>query len=295
MYDQPLVLGYPDYRLQAKNLAHLLQLEYAEVEIHRFPDGESKLKLPVELPSTLIICRSLDTPNDKLIELFFTVKAARDKGCEYIILIAPYLGYMRQDKAFQPGEVVSQRMVGKFLTGLVDEIITVDPHLHRVKKLDDIVKVKRCVTLSAAPLIGNLIALQVSEPLVVGPDEESSQWVKQVVEPHGFDYLIGEKTRHNDREVDIVLPELDIERRNIVLVDDMASTGKTLINATMQLRSLGVKNIYCAVTHPLFVESAYNELLEAGIKEIWSTDSLSHRSNCISLASLLAGAIELKS
>jgi len=293
MYQESMVLGFPDYHLQAKNLAHLLQIDYAEVEVHRFPDSESNLKLPVDLPSTLIICRSLNCPNDKLIELYFTVKSARDKGCERIILVAPYLCYMRQDKAFEPGEVVSQRMVGKFLSGLVDEVITVDPHLHRVKKLDDVIKTTKAVTLSAAPLLGNFIALQVSEPLIVGPDEESAQWVKQVAEPHGFDYLIGEKTRHSDREVDIVLPELDIERRNIVLVDDMASTGKTLKNATTQLRALGVKNIYCAVTHALFVENAYNELLEAGVKEIWSTDSLTHSSNCISLALLLSKAIQL--
>jgi len=295
MFEEPLVLGFPDYRLQSKNLAHLLKVDYAEVEIHRFPDGESNLKLPVDLPSTLIICRSLNSPNDKLIELYFTVKAAREKGCEHIILVAPYLCYMRQDKAFEPGEVVSQRMVGKFIGSLVDEVITVDPHLHRVKKLDDVIKTKRTTTLSAASLIGNFIALQVSEPLIVGPDEESTQWVKQVAEPHGFDYLIGEKTRYNDRNVDIVLPDLDIERRNIVLVDDMASTGRTLINVTQQLKGFGVKNIYCAITHALFVENSYNDLLEAGVKEVWSSDSLTHSSNCISLALMISKAIQLES
>jgi len=293
MFEDPIVLGFPDYRLQAKNLARLLQLEYAEAQLHRFPDGESMLKLPVELPSTMIICRSLDSPNDKLIELFFTVKAARDKGCEYIILVAPYLCYMRQDKAFEPGEVVSQRMVGKLLGTLVEEVITVDPHLHRVKKLEDIIRCKRTVTLNAAPLLSNLISLQVSSPLIVGPDEESEQWVKQIAIPQGFDYLVGEKTRHSDREVDIVLPSLDIESRNVVLVDDMASTGKTLICVAQQLKTLGVKNMYCAVTHALFVENSYDELLEAGVKEIWSTDSVTHSSNCVSLASTLAEAINL--
>ena len=293
MFEDPIVLGFPDYRLQAKSLAHLLKLEYKEVELHRFPDGESKLKLPVELPSTLIICRSLDGPNDKLIELFFTVKTARDKGCEYIILVAPYLCYMRQDKAFQPGEVVSQRMIGKLIGSLVEEVITVDPHLHRIKKLEDIIRCKRAVTLSAAPLLGNLISLQVSEPLLVGPDEESEQWVKQVADLHGFDYLIGEKTRHSDREVDIVLPELDIENRNVVLIDDMASTGRTLINIAQQFKGIGAHNIFCAVTHALFVENAYDDLLSAGVKEIWSTDSVTHKSNCVPLASLLAEAINL--
>lgn len=293
MFFEPLLLGFPDYQLQGKNLARLLKIEYAEVELHQFPDGESKIRLPVDIPSTVVICRSLDSPNNKLIELFFIVKELRQKGCERIILVAPYLCYMRQDKAFEPGEAVSQRWVGKFLSGLVEEVITVDPHLHRVKTLEDIVKVKRAITLSAAPLIGNLISLQVSNPLIIGPDEESKQWVEQIAELHDFNYIVGDKTRLGDKDVNVVLPPSDVEDRNVVLVDDMASTGKTLINTAQQLIEMGVENLYCAITHPLFIGEAYEELLAMGVKEIWSTDSVTHASNCISLASLLAEAIDL--
>jgi ribose-phosphate pyrophosphokinase len=200
---------------------------------------------------------------------------------------------MRQDKAFEPGEVVSQRWVGKLLTHLVDEVVTVDPHLHRVKKLDDIIKTQRAVTLSAAQLIGNFIALRESDPLIIGPDEESEQWVKEVSDLQGFDYVVGEKTRHGDREVDIILPASDVDGRDIVIVDDMASTGKTLINTAQQLKELGARNIYCAVTHALFVGNAYDELLAAGVREVWSTDSVTHSTNCIALSRLLADAIEL--
>ena len=293
MFYEPLLLGFPDYQLQGKNLARILNIEYMEAELHQFPDGESKIRLPVDIPSTVVICRSLDSPNDKLIELFFTAKELRQKGCERIILVAPYLCYMRQDKAFEPGEAVSQRWVGKLLSSLVDEVITIDPHLHRVKKLEDIIKVKRAVTLSAAPLIGNLISLQVSNPVVIGPDEESKQWVEQIAELHNFNYIVGDKTRLGDKDVNVVLPPSDVEDRNVVLVDDMASTGKTLINTAKQLMEMGIENLYCAVTHPLFVGNAYEELLATGIKAIWSTDSVTHPSNCISLASLLAEAIEL--
>ena len=293
MFHEPLLLGFPDYQLQAKNLARLLNVEYTDAELHHFPDGESKIRLPIDIPSTVIICRSLNSPNDKLIELFFTVKELRQKGCERIILVAPYLCYMRQDKEFQPGEAVSQRWVGKLLGSLVDEVITVDPHLHRVKKLDDIIKTKRAVTLSAAALIANQIALQVANPLIIGPDEESKQWVEQIAELHDFNYIVGDKTRLGDREVNVVLPPSDVKERTVVLVDDMASTGKTLINAAQQLKELGVDNLYCAITHALFVGEAYEELLATGVKEIWSTDSVSHPSNCMSLASLLAQAIEL--
>jgi len=293
MFHEPLLLGFPDYQLQAKNLAHLLGIDYAEAELHRFPDGESKIRLPIDIPSTVIICRSLNSPNDKLIELFFTAKELRQKGCERIILVAPYLCYMRQDKEFQPGEAVSQRWVGKLLASLVDEVITVDPHLHRVKKLDDIIKTRQAITLSAAPLIGNQIALRIANPLIIGPDEESQQWVEQIARLHGFDYLVGDKTRLGDRDVNVVLPPTDVKDRTVVLVDDMASTGKTLIHAARQLIDLGVDDLYCAVTHALFIGEAYEELLATGVKAIWSTDSVGHTSNCIALASLLAEAIKL--
>jgi len=291
MYGDTLLLGFPDYQLQAKNLARLLKVDFAEVEIHTFPDGESKIKLPAQIPDRIIICRSLNFPNEKLLELYFICKAARQKGCEHITLIAPYLCYMRQDKAFEAGEIVSQRLTGKFISSLVDEVVTVDPHLHRISDLEEVIKTKRAITLSAAPLISNHISLQVSDPLIVGPDEESEQWVKQIAEIHGYDYMIAEKTRHSDHDVDIVLPSSDIEHRNVVLIDDVASTGKTLMNAAQQLIENGVGNIYCAVTHALFVENSYQELLSMGVREVWSTDSVAHPSNCISLTSLIAESL----
>ena len=288
MYGDTLLLGFPDYQLQAKNLARILNVDFAEVELHTFPDGESKIKLPAQIPDRVIICRSLNNPNQKLLELYFIVKAVRQKGCEHVTLIAPYLCYMRQDKAFTPGEIVSQRMVARFISALVDELITVDPHLHRIDSLEEIMKTRNTVTLSAAPLIGNHISLQVSDPLIIGPDEESGQWAQKIAESQGFDYMVAEKTRHTDREVDIVLPDSDVENRNVVLIDDIASTGKTLANAVRQLKEHGVNNIYCAVTHALFVDDAYEELLSLGVKEVWSTDSIAHPSNCISLASIIA-------
>lgn len=293
MYGDTLLLGFSDYLLQAKNIARLLNVDFAEVEIHNFPDGESKIKLPAQIPDRIIICRSLNYPNEKLIDLYFIAKAARQKGCEHITLIAPYLCYMRQDKAFEPGEIISQRMAGKFISSLVDEVVTVDPHLHRINDLEEVIKTGNTITLSAAPLLSNHISLQVSDPLIIGPDEESEQWVKKIAEIHGYDYMIAEKTRHSDRDVDIVLPASDVEHRNVVLIDDVASTGKTLMNAVQQLKENGVGNIFCAVTHALFVEDSYQDLLSMGVREIWSTDSVPHPSNCISLASLIAENISI--
>ena len=110
-----MLLGFADYRHQAAALAEALALPCREVALHRFPDGESKVTLPSTLPERVLICRSLDRPNDKLIELLLTARTARLCGARQLILIAPYLCYMRQDKAFHPGEAVSQTLVGAFL------------------------------------------------------------------------------------------------------------------------------------------------------------------------------------
>ncbi len=104
---------------------------------HRFPDGELKLSLPASLPGRVVLFRSLDQPNEKLVELLLTAQSARQLGAQHLTLAAPYLAYMRQDIAFNPGEVISQRVVGRFLASLFDAVITVDPHLHRVATLDE--------------------------------------------------------------------------------------------------------------------------------------------------------------
>jgi len=127
-----MLLGFADYRPQAESLANALGLPYREVEVHRFPDTECKLRLPSGLPERVVICRSLDRPDTKLVELLLTSATARELGARELTLVAPYLCYMRQDTAFQPGEAISQRIIGRFLAELFDSLITVDPHLHRV-------------------------------------------------------------------------------------------------------------------------------------------------------------------
>src|SRR5690606_12123678 len=109
---------------------------------HRFPDGELRLRLPATLPAAVVLFRGLHQPNEKLVELLLTARTARGAGARHLTLVAPYLAYMRQDMAFAPGEAVSQRIVGDFLAQLFDAVITVDPHLHRVARLDEAVPVR---------------------------------------------------------------------------------------------------------------------------------------------------------
>lgn len=274
----------------AMSLANLIGADAQLVKRHDFPDGEFKLQLPTSLSQTTIIFHTLDHPNEKLIELLFAARTARLMGASFLTLIAPYMAYMRQDLAFVSGEVVSQRIVGDLLASLFDAVITVDPHLHRVSRLDEAVPVKRAIVLSAAPLLGELAASRRDNPLLLGPDSESVQWVAQAAEANRLDYAVAQKVRHGDRAVEITLPVIDVKGRPVVLLDDIASSGTTLARAAELLLIVGAKTVDVAVTHALFSDGALDLIRHSGIDQIWSTDCVMHPSNAISVAPLIAQA-----
>lgn len=286
-----LILGFHDYRQPAQALADTLQVEYRDVLIHSFPDGESKITLPPQLPEVVAFVRSLDNPNPKVLELLIAAQAARDNGARKVLLVAPYLCYMRQDIAFNPGEAVSQKIVGALLADHFDGVITVDPHLHRIRELREAIPKGEAVALSAAPLMGDTLLKYPDRPLLVGPDEESEQWVKRVAAPAGLEYVIAQKIRHGDRHVEINLPAFEYAGRHALLVDDVISSGHTLKQCAEQLLARGCKRVSAMCTHPLLAPGAAEALAEAGITDLISTDAIAHASNRIPLAPLLAGAI----
>ena len=289
-----LILAFPDSKIQARQLANELSLAYQECEIHRFPDGESKLTLPATLPEHVIFFCSLDHPNNKLVELLLASQTAREQGCKQLTLIAPYLCYMRQDKAFVPGEAVSQRIIGKYLAQLFDNVITVDTHLHRVHSLDDAIPATHSLNLTAAPLLGEFLIQGNLQPLLLGPDSESHQWASQIAATNNsnFDYVIAEKQRFGDRSVTIQLPDTDFSNRTVVIVDDVISSGHTIAEAAEKVLSAGAAHVHCLITHPLFADGAVNLLKSSGVQHIWSTDSITHASNVVSLAPLFASTIK---
>lgn len=287
--DTTLLLGFPDYAPQARALAVALGAPYAEIEMHRFPDGESRLRLPGRLPPRVILCRSLDDPNAKLVELLIAAATARELGARELTLVAPYLCYMRQDIAFNPGEAVSQRIVGRWLADHFDGVISVDPHLHRVPDLVTAVPAARTLSLSAAPLLGEFAARNFDRPLLLGPDEESAPWVEAAARAGGLQGAVAHKERHGDRSVAIRLPDVEVRDRVVVLIDDIASTGRTLACAAGLLYARGAVAVHALVTHALFDPDAERQLREAGVRSLHSTDSIAHPSNAIALSGLLAG------
>lgn len=178
---QSQLLYFDDERAAALRLAEASGLTAAAIERHRFPDDELRLRLPLAegeaIAEQLVIYRGLDHPNEKLVELLLIAGEARRLGARRLILVTPYLAYMRQDIAFNPGEVVSQRVLGQLLASQFDGLITVDPHLHRVATLQEAVPLEDAVTLCAAPRLARLIAERHPDALLIGPDAEALQWI----------------------------------------------------------------------------------------------------------------------
>lgn len=286
-----LLLAFEDESALASALASELGIAVAMIDRHRFPDGEMRLKLPPALPPEVLLLRGLWPPNDSLVELLLAAPAARALGAQHLTLACPYLAYMRQDVAFAPGEAVSQRHVAALLGATGDALVTVDPHLHRIATLDEVMPGTATRVVSAAAALGHWATAQVGDPLLLGPDEESAQWVAEAGRALGLAHAVCRKNRFGDRDVRVELPWVDLAGRAVVLMDDIASTGRTLIEAAHVCLAAGAASVDVAVTHALFVGDALAALRSAGVRNVWSTDSVPHETTVVSVAPLLAAAV----
>jgi ribose-phosphate pyrophosphokinase len=287
-----MLLAFEDEMVLARELAAALHMPLAQVQSHSFPDGETRLRLPPQLPAHTVLLRGLHQPNNKLTTLLLAAAGARELGAQRLTLVSPYLAYMRQDMAFVPGEVVSQRHVGGLLAAAFDAVITVDPHLHRVATLDEVVPGRRGVALSAAPLLGAMLAQAWPGALLLAPDEEAGQWVRAAAQGQGLDHAVCVKQRYGDHEVEVALPNHPVAGRHVVVLDDVASTGRTLAAAARGALAQGAAHVDVAVTHALFVGDALSQVHAAGVRHVWSSNCVPHPSNVVSVVPLLARAVQ---
>lgn len=288
------LVAMPEAAAGARSLAQALGVPLSLAGIHRFPDGEIKVTATAGSARTAVIYAPLDHPNDKLIALLFASEALRREGTQRLVLVAPYMCYMRQDTAFRPGEAISQKVIGHLLASAFDRVITVDAHLHRVKRIADVFPGIEADDLSAMPAIADALAQLpgASQTVIVGPDEESESWVRDLARRLGLSFAVARKIRHGDRSVEIAFKETDrFAGKNVILLDDMISSGGTIIACAKALQSAGAVNIDAVVTHALFDEAIAKAFAAAGIRSVRSTDSVPHASNTISLAPVLAEAL----
>ena len=290
---KPLVFRFPDDDRLTQKLIEHLDAEVGTLEWHRFPDRESLITLHGDCAGrdVVVIC-TLSDPDAKSLPLYFAASAARELGARRIGLVAPYLGYMRQDQRFRPGESRSAHSYAKFLSATFDWLVTIDPHLHRLGSLDEIFSVP-AVAVSAMPAVSDWIRSHVQNPVLLGPDRESAQWAERVALSLGAPCVVLDKVRSGDRDVKVSAPNPAIMRSgNPVIVDDIASSGHTLAQVLGQLAALGVHNITCVVVHALFAEAADEAILAAGARQIISTNTVPHATNGIDVAPLISSALD---
>jgi ribose-phosphate pyrophosphokinase len=276
----------------AGRLAAALGIPCRPIALRRFPDGESLVRVS-ESGSTALLHCSLDDPDAKLMPVLLAASALRDRGATHVVLVAPYLGYMRQDQAFSPGEAVSQRVIGGLIAHAFDGLVTVDPHLHRVPSLDLVAPGIPAIAVSAAGAIAKAIADRVSpDTLLVGPDEESRPWVEAVAAPLGLETMIGHKARAGDRSVAITLPDRERARgRPVLLVDDLISSGGTVITCAAQLLAADPATVGAVATHCLSSQADLDAIAKGGVAPVIATDSVPGSVATIHLAQALAGAL----
>ncbi|MCV0426476.1 MAG: ribose-phosphate pyrophosphokinase [Roseibium sp.] len=289
---QPLLVCLQDNDSLAATLETAVGASRATLERRQFPDGETYLRFDTDLQDRhVIVYSTLDRPDRKILPLLFTAMAARDLGAASIGLVSPYLAYMRQDERFRSGEAVTSVHFAKLLSDHIDWLVTVDPHLHRHKSLSEIFDVP-AIAVHAAPLIADWIQQSVESPLLIGPDEESKQWVAAVAKEAHAPFAVLNKTRHGDRKVEVSVPDIgQWQGCTPILVDDIISTGQTMIKTIAHLAGAGMQPPLCVGVHGVFAGDAFHDLMKAGAGSIVTTNTIAHQSNAIDVSELLANAI----
>ena len=267
--------------------------ELGNIEFRQFPDDETYIKINSDVKNKKIIfVANLAYPNNKILPLLFAAKTARDLGASEIGLISPYLVYMRQDIRFNSGEGITSRYFSEIISSYFNWMLTIDPHLHRYHSLDEIYKIPTTV-LHAIDPITQWIKKNVDHPVIIGPDRESEQWAAAIANKINSPFVILDKIRHGDRSVDVSLPEVaQYKNHSPILIDDIISSGKTMLESIKNLKALEMKSAICIGIHAVFADNAYQDLLDAGAGLIVTCNTIPHISNAIDLSHLIIGALE---
>ncbi len=278
----------------AKKLASELKLKYSPLTIASFPDGDIYLKFNTELKGQkIVIVQSFfPHPDMSLFDVVFAAKTAKDLGAKKVILVAPYLGYMRQDKRFHSGECISSRVMADLLNGSVDKLITFDPHLHRYKSLKDIFTIPT-VRLTANPLIAEFIKKQFpakyfKNEVIIGPDWESYQWANDIAKAVGVKATVLEKKRLSSWHVqERMINPVPIRGRDVIIVDDIISTGRTIAEAAKKAKKMGARSVMAIGVHGILIEDALAKMHKAGVGKLVTTNCIEQPSNKIDVTPLL--------
>ncbi|MFH1409251.1 MAG: ribose-phosphate diphosphokinase [Nanoarchaeota archaeon] len=283
-----LIVSFPDSAPLARAIAGKCRASFALLALHPFPDGESLVIIPRVKGKHIVFIAHLHHPNAKILPLLFALATAKELGAKSITLVVPYLPYMRQDKRFHEGECVSQQVFAKLLSHYLDKLITIDPHLHRVKKLSQVYRIKtKC--LSANDLVASFIKTHFPSAFIIGPDSESDQWATKVARKARLGSSILLKTRFSSESVSLSHLKRELKGKAVVIVDDIISSGNTMLEAVREAKRHQAKKVVCIGVHGLFAKDADKRLQKHAA--VITTNTIPHRTNRIDITDLLAEAI----
>jgi len=274
-------------------IAKKAKARHSGLHVDKFPDDELRVRFESGLrnKSIVLVQSFYKNVSDCIIEAILAAKTAKELGAKKVILAAPYFPYMRQDKRFHKGEAVSQPIVTGLIDKYFDTVYLMDPHLHRKNKLEHLFKI-RSKKVTANSLIAAYIKKHIKNPVIIGPDEESYKWARSVANMLGVESRILRKKRYSSYHVEVKLnKKINLKGKNAVIVDDIISTGNTIMETAKILRRLGAKDIRCICVHGIFANDALNKLKKAGIKVV-STNTIPNKAAKIDVSGMIADSLK---
>jgi ribose-phosphate pyrophosphokinase len=295
-----IVLGGSASTGLAEKVAKALGQGPGRIEIKRFPDGEKYIRIheDVKDQDVALIQSLYRTPDEYVFEYLLIADTLRDMGARSIIGVTPYLAYARQDSRFYPGEALSSAALAKlFESAGTTSVLTIDCHLHR---LGDVSKVFRVPArnLSAMPLLGEYARenLKPKKPIVIGPDEEAEQWAGTVAKELHAEHTVFTKKRirregETESKLEMDTGDVELKGRDVVLADDIISTGGTIIQAVKACRKKGARRVFVLCTHPVLADAALRRVKAAGVAKVIGTDTIPSPISTVSVAPVIASAL----
>lgn len=289
--ESEVVIAFPGEEDVAARVAGAVSARCVALEFREFPDGECYVRLFGDVTGcdVTILC-SLYQPARRFLSVALIAATARDLGARSVRLISAYLPFMRQDERFHPGEGVTSRYFAKMLGQVFDSVITCDPHLHRHGNLEDVFEIP-ALAMSAAGSVATWLGEREGSWLMVGPDEESEQWVAPVARALDVPWVVLEKERRGDEDVTVTPVSLERWRgRTPVILDDIISTGRTMVETLGVLGAQGFQGAICVGVHAVFSRDACPALLSAGAAEVVTCTTIAHETNAIDVTPALIAA-----
>jgi len=274
-------------------IAKRLKERHSALFVDKFPDDEIRIRFNINLKnkSVALVQSFYKNISDCIVEVILAAETAYELGAKKVVLVAPYFPYLRQDKRFHKGEAVSQRIISSLIDKYFDAVYVMDPHLHRQNKLHDIFKIK-ATRLTANSLIADYVKRYISNPVIIGPDEESYKWAERVANMLGVESRILKKKRYSSYHVEVKLnKKIDLSNKNAVIVDDIVSTGRTILETAKILRKLGAKNICCICVHGIFAGNALSKLRKAKVNVV-STNTIPSKVAKIDVCGVISQAFK---